>query len=525
MLREVEAIVLRELRHPQGAPAGDDGDLLQRVGTANEIRHQSVTAFMYRHPPLVLVAQRKPTAGAQDDLVVCRLEVALGDPIPTVARCGERRFVDHVGKIRAREARRPAGETIEINFRRHGPPPGVKLEDGKPAIAVRQSNLDPAIEPARTQQSRVENIRPVGCRDDDDALALLEAVHLDQQLVKCLLALVVATDAHIAGPLSADGVDLVHEDDARRNLLRLFEKVANSSGTDADEHLHELGGADREERDLRLARDRACHQSLAGAGRPRKKDAVRDSSADLGVARRLPKVIDDLLEVFLGLLIRGDVGEGDVWPLLRVHAGAALADSEPKPLAGPRLVRDRAKEQKHEHDAQRVERVPKPLERGLCCAHLHVVVEEELDQAAVTWRLLGQKVRIASDRMDELTGDLAAEKFGALDIVRLDLGDEVTEGDHGLRPGAAEGEEHVEREDKRQEPDPGSERHLPPAVAPDRLARARVLPVHPTSPGPSGRSLEPSVGLFKGISKRTDTVFKSAARLATMRWHPLSRSR
>jgi len=33
------------------------------------------------------------------------------------------------------------------------------------------------------------------------------------------------------------------------------------------------------------------------------------------------------------------------------------------------------------------------------------------------------------------------------------------------------------------------------------------------------------VGLFKGISKRTDTVFKSAARLATMRWHPLSRSR
>src|ERR1700687_740710 len=301
-----------------------------------------------------------------------------------------------------------------------------------------------------------------------------------------------------AGPLPADGVDLVHEDDARRNLLRLFEEVANPSGANADEHLHELGGADGEERNLRLARDRARHQCLAGAGRPRKKDAVRDSSADLGVARRLPKVIDDLLEVFLGLLIRGDVGEGDVWPLLRVHAGAALADSEPKPLARARLVRDRAKEQQHEHDAQRVERVPEPLERGLCCAHLHLGVEEELDQAAVTWRLLGQKVGIAFDRMDELTGDLAAEKFGALDVVRFDLGDEITEGDHGLRPGAAEGEEHVEREDQRQEPDPGSERHLPPPVAPDRLARARVLPVHPTSPGPSGEALNPVWAFSKG---------------------------
>src|SRR3981081_3851800 len=80
-------------------------------------------------------------------------------------------------------------------------------------------------------------------------------VLLAQQLVECLLALVVAADAHTAGSLPADGVDLVHEDDARRNLLRLVEKVANSSGTDADEHLHELGGADREEGDLGLSCD------------------------------------------------------------------------------------------------------------------------------------------------------------------------------------------------------------------------------------------------------------------------------
>jgi hypothetical protein len=48
----------------------------------------------------------------------------------------------------------------------------------------------------------------------------LEAVHLGEDLVERLLALVVAAgDARAALP--ADGVDLVDEDDARRRLLRL----------------------------------------------------------------------------------------------------------------------------------------------------------------------------------------------------------------------------------------------------------------------------------------------------------------
>ena len=56
---------------------------------------------------------------------------------------------------------------------------------------------------------------------------------------KTLLARAVAGEAGAA--MTADGVDLVHEDDARRGLFRLLEEVAHTRGADADEHLDEVG--------------------------------------------------------------------------------------------------------------------------------------------------------------------------------------------------------------------------------------------------------------------------------------------
>src|SRR3546814_5537455 len=57
------------------------------------------------------------------------------------------------------------------------------------------------------------------------------------------------------------------EDDAGRILLALLEHVAHAAGADADEHLDEVRAGDREERHVRLPRDGAGEQRLAGAGR------------------------------------------------------------------------------------------------------------------------------------------------------------------------------------------------------------------------------------------------------------------
>src|SRR5438067_2433161 len=82
-------------------------------------------------------------------------------------------------------------------------------------------------------------------------------------------------------PRAADRVDLVDEDDARRVLLRLLEHVAHARRADADEHLDEVGARDGKERNLRLTRDRAGEERLAGARVADHQHAARDTAAEL----------------------------------------------------------------------------------------------------------------------------------------------------------------------------------------------------------------------------------------------------
>ena len=79
----------------------------------------------------------------------------------------------------------------------------------------------------------------------------LEAVHLHEQLVEGLLALVVAA-AQARAALPADGVDLVDEDDAGHTLLGQIEQVAHAGSAHADEHLNEVTSR-RSRRTARLA--------------------------------------------------------------------------------------------------------------------------------------------------------------------------------------------------------------------------------------------------------------------------------
>ena len=152
---------------------------------------------------------------------------------------------------------------------------GVDGEDALAALHVGTVDDDAAIEAAGPQQRRIEHVGTVGRRDEDDAFVRLEAVHLDEQLVERLLALVVAA-AEAGAAMAADRVDLVDEDDAGRVLLALLEQIADARGADADEHLDEVRAADREERNVGFARDGAREQRLAGAGRAHQQHALRE---------------------------------------------------------------------------------------------------------------------------------------------------------------------------------------------------------------------------------------------------------
>ena len=79
----------------------------------------------------------------------------------------------------------------------------VDLEDvaGGPIVGPVDEHL--AVEAAGAQQRRVEDLRPVRGRHQDDADARVEAVQLDEQLVQRLLALLVAPPGRRRGPCPA----------------------------------------------------------------------------------------------------------------------------------------------------------------------------------------------------------------------------------------------------------------------------------------------------------------------------------
>ena len=202
---------------------------------------------------------------------------------------------------------------------------GVHPQDGLALAELGQRDHDLAVEATRAQQGGVEDVRPVGGRDHHDALGGLEAVHLREHLVEGLLPLVVAT-AEAGAALAADRVDLVHEDDRLAHLAGALEQVADAAGAHAHEHLHEVRTGDRQERHARLARDGACDEGLAGAGRPDEQDALGDPGTDLGEPAGGLQEVDDLLDVLLDAVVAGHVGEGRAGTLGGVGLGLGAAD-------------------------------------------------------------------------------------------------------------------------------------------------------------------------------------------------------
>ena len=81
---------------------------------------------------------------------------------------------------------------------------------------------------------------------------VIEAIHLGQQLIERLLALVVAAKA-AAIALLTNSIDLVDKDDARGLFLGLLKQVAHLGGATADEHLDELRTRNAKERNTSLA--------------------------------------------------------------------------------------------------------------------------------------------------------------------------------------------------------------------------------------------------------------------------------
>src|SRR5205085_3557959 len=154
-----------------------------------------------------------------------------------------------------------------------------------------------------------------------------EAIHLDEQLIERLLALVIAA-AETGAPVTADGIDFINENDAGRVLLRLLEHVAHARGADADEHLDKVGARDGEERHIRFTGDRAREQRLSSPRWANEKHAARNAAAEALEFSGIAQELDDLLQILLGLINARDVFERDAAMRFGQKLGPALAEAE-----------------------------------------------------------------------------------------------------------------------------------------------------------------------------------------------------
>ena len=313
------------LRHAQRHAARNDRYLVHRIGIRNFQTDERVAGFVISGDALLFVRDDHALAlGAHQHFVFGQLEVGHRHNLLVVARRVQRRFVNQVGEVRAGESRSAARDHADVNVFAERNLARVNFQNAFAAAHVRSRYDDTPIKSAGSKQRRIQNVRTVGRSDQNHAVVRFKAIHLNQQLIQSLFALVV-TAAETGAAMTADRVDLIDEDDAGRILLALLEQVAHARGADADKHLDEVRTRNRKERHVRFAGNRARQQGLAGSRRAHHQNAFGNAAAELLKLLRFFQELNDFLQFFLGFFNAGDVFEGHALLLIAQQLCARLA--------------------------------------------------------------------------------------------------------------------------------------------------------------------------------------------------------
>src|SRR5699024_7830862 len=112
---------------------------------------------------------------------------------------------------------------------------------------IRRSHNHAAVETARTQDRRIQDIHPVGSRHHNDSFIDAKTVHFHQKLIQRLFSFIV-TAAHTGAPSSGHRVDFIDENDTGAVTLSLFKQIPHPGRSHAHEHFHEIRSGNTKER-------------------------------------------------------------------------------------------------------------------------------------------------------------------------------------------------------------------------------------------------------------------------------------
>ena len=185
----------------------------------------------------------------------------------------------------------------------------MNLQDLFSSLQIRQFHRDSPVKTSRTKEGRIQGIRTVGRCQDDNTFRTVKSIHLGQQLVQCLLSLIVAAD--IAVTLFTDRINLIDKYDTRCFFVRLFEQVTHFCGTHTYEHLHELRSGDGEKRYVCLTGYCFCKQGFTGPRRTYQQRSLRHLCTDILIAFRMVQIIYDLCQQLFRFILTCHIRELD----------------------------------------------------------------------------------------------------------------------------------------------------------------------------------------------------------------------
>ena len=283
-----EVVLLRKLqRVAQRLAAADDRDLVNRIGVLQDVAHQGMAALVVGNRGALGLGHHATLALRTGNHALHRfLDLVHRDHGTMAAGSQQRRLVEQICQIGAGEANGHMGELLKLHVLVHRLVLGMHAQDLLAALHIRTVDRDLTVKTTGAQQCRIQDVRTVGRSDQDDRLALLKTVHLDQQLVERLLALVV-TAAQASSALTSHGIDLIDEDDRRGLGLGLLKEVTHTAGADTHEHLDKVGTRDAKERNARLAGNGLGQQRFTGARRAHQQNAARDLGTQFAIAVRI----------------------------------------------------------------------------------------------------------------------------------------------------------------------------------------------------------------------------------------------
>ncbi len=234
-------IIGRQLHgQTKGPTTGDNRHLMDRVCVRQQPGHKCMACLMIcRNFLFFLIDDHRPSFRAHHDLVFGHFQEIKSNLLGTLPGGHQRRFVDQVFQVSPSKTRGSTGEDFKINIGGHLGFLGIYRQDFLSSADIRHRHNHLAVKTTGTQQGGVKDIGSVGCRDDDNTVVGLKAIHLDEQLVQCLLALIV-TAAEACATVSTNGIDLVDKDNAGRTFFALGKHVTDTGCTDTNKHLDKV---------------------------------------------------------------------------------------------------------------------------------------------------------------------------------------------------------------------------------------------------------------------------------------------